>query len=163
MWYLLQFKPNAYRLAERNLHRQGFETFLPLQEVTKRKATHFANDLRPLFPGYMFVAVKSEEAPWHKINSTIGVSKLISLDGRPKPISIDLMSGLMQRCDALGKLLPPKRLNKGDSVELLNGSLSNFIATVDELAAELRVWVLLEFMGQTTRINVKQAHLKFLA
>ncbi len=58
-WYLIQFKPNSHRLAERNLLRQGFETFLPMQEVTRRKASRFVNDLRPLFPGYMFVSVNS--------------------------------------------------------------------------------------------------------
>ena len=78
-WYLLQFKPNAHRLAERNLQRQGFLTFLPMRDVTKRKAISFVNQLYPLFPGYMFVSFDPNEALWHKINSTFGVSKLVSL------------------------------------------------------------------------------------
>ena len=40
-WFLLQFKPNAHKLAKRNLQLQGFETFLPLQEITVRKKTSF--------------------------------------------------------------------------------------------------------------------------
>ena len=38
-WHLIQFKPNSHRLAERNLKRQDFEVFLPMQEITRRKAS----------------------------------------------------------------------------------------------------------------------------
>lgn len=153
-WYLIQFKPNSHRLAERNLLRQGFETFLPMQEVTRRKASRFVNDLRPLFPGYMFVSVNSENAPWRTINSTIGVSRLVSFDGQPKPLPLQLISGLMLRCDSMGRLLSPKTLNEGDSVELLSGPFANFIATIDAIDPEQRIWVLMDFMGQRTRMRV---------
>ena len=60
-WYLIQLKPNSHRLAERNLNRQGFETFLPMQKITRRKASRFVSDLKPLFPGYMFVSVNAAQ------------------------------------------------------------------------------------------------------
>ena len=160
IWFLLQFKPNSHRLAERNLMRQGFKIFLPMQEVTKRKSTRFLNDLRPLFPGYMFVAFDPKSAPWRKINGTIGVSKLVSFDGQPKPVPIDLVSGLMQRCDTTGNLLPAKKLATGDQVELLTGPFSNFIATVETIDIEQRIWVLMECMGQRTRMHVKADQLQ---
>ena len=134
--------------------RQGFEIFLPMQEVTRRKSTRFVNDLRPLFPGYMFVAFDPKSAPWRKINGTIGVSKLVSFDGQPKPVPRDLVSELMQRCDAEGKLLPAKPLAAGDQVELLTGPFSNFIATVETIDINQRIWVLMECMGQHTRMHV---------
>ena len=153
-WYLIQLKPNSHRLAERNLHRQEFETFLPMQQITRRKASRFVSDLKPLFPGYMFVSVNSDLAPWRAINSTIGVSKLVSFEGTPKPLSPQLISGLMLRCDASGTLLPPKSLNEGDSVEMLTGPFANFIATVDAIDPEQRIWVLMDFMGQKTRMQI---------
>ena len=153
-WYLIQFKPNSHRMAERNLHRQGFETFLPMQKITRRKASRFVNNLKPLFPGYMFVSVNSELAPWRSINSTIGVSRLVSFEGKPKPLPLQLISGLMLRCDASGTLLPPKSLSAGDSVEMLTGPFTNFIATVDAIDPEQRIWVLMDFMGQKTRMQV---------
>jgi transcriptional antiterminator RfaH len=153
-WYLIQFKPNSHRLAQRNLHRQGFETFLPMQNITRRKNSRFVSDLQPLFAGYMFVSVNSELAPWHAINSTIGVSRLVSFGGKPKPLPVQLISGLMLRCDASGTLLPPKSLSAGDSVEILTGPFANFIATVDTIDPKQRIWVLLDFMGQKTRMQV---------
>ncbi len=159
-WYLIQFKPNSHRLAERNLHRQGFETFLPMQKITRRKASRFVSDLKPLFPGYMFVSANSELAPWRSINSTIGVSKLVSFEGKPKPLPLQLISGLMLRCDASGALLPPKSLNEGDSVEVLTGPFANFIATVDTIGPEQLIWVLMDFMGQKTRMQVSADQLQ---
>ena len=77
-WFLLQYKPNSHRLALRNLHRQGFETFLPMQDVTQRHSTKFVQQRRPLFPGYMFVSFALDTAPWRKINSTVGVARLVA-------------------------------------------------------------------------------------
>ena len=108
----------------------------------------------------MFVAFEPKSAPWRKINGTIGVSKLVSFDGQPKPVPIDLVSGLMQRCDTTGNLLPAKKLAAGDQVELLTGPFSNFIATVETIDIEQRIWVLMECMGQRTRMHVKADHLQ---
>ena len=154
LWYLIQFKLNAHRLAQRNLKRQGFEVFLPMQEITRRKASRFVTQLRPLFPGYMFVGVDSRSAPWRTINSTIGVSRLVSFDGTPKPLPLPLISSLMLRCDTSGTLLPPKTLNVGDTVDVLSGPFANFVATVEKVDAKQRVWLLMEFMGQGARVNV---------
>jgi transcriptional antiterminator RfaH len=60
-WYLVQLKPNGHRLAKMNLERQGFKTFLPLQNVTKRSAHKFVDRLVPLFPGYMFVELDTTQ------------------------------------------------------------------------------------------------------
>jgi len=153
-WFILQFKPNSHRLAERNLRRQGFESFLPLREITKHKSNRYVSDLRPLFPGYMFVAFNPTSGPWRQINNTIGVLKLVSFGGQPCPVPLDLISGLILRCDAGGKLLPPKRLNKGDAVQLLTGPFANYIAKVEIIDTDQRVWILMELMGRITRISV---------
>ena len=159
-WYLILIKPNSHRLAERNLHRQGFESFLPLHEVTKHKYNRYVSDLRPLFPGYMFVAFDPESGPWRQINCTIGVSKLVSFGGQPSPIPFDLISGLMARCSSGGKLLPPKQLKKGDSVQLLTGPFANYIANIETIDAEQRIWVLMELMGRITRMSVDPNELR---
>ena len=159
-WFLLQFKSNSHILAERNLHRQGFETFLPMHEITKHIYNRYVSDLRPLFPGYMFVAFNPASGPWKQINSTVGVSKLVSFGSQPSSVPLDLMSALMLRCDADSKLLPPKRLNKGDAVQLLAGPFSDYIAKVETIDAEQRVWVLMELMGQIARISVESNQLQ---
>ncbi len=151
-WFLVQFKPNAHRLAERNLIRQNYRIFLPLQEVTKRKATRFVNDLRPLFPGYLFVETEPSPIHWRAIKGTMGVSKLVSFDGVPRAVPADLISGLQARCDESGRLRTHDGVTIGDEVTLLSGPFANFIATVEQIDRDRRVWVLMDFMGQKSRI-----------
>ena len=102
----------------------------------------------------MFVTFDPEIGPWRQINCTIGVSKLVSFGHQPAPIPLDLISGLMARCSSGGKLLPPNQLNKGDAVQLLTGPFANYIAKVETIDADQRVWVLMELMGRVTRISV---------
>lgn len=153
-WYLIQFKPNSHRLAERNLHRQGFKTFLPMQQFTRRKASRFVSDLKPLFPGYMFVNLSGEVAPCRKINSTVGVSRLVSFEGKPKPLPLQLISGLMHRFCGSAILLPPGNLNEGSSVKMVSGPFAGFIGSVDTIDTEHRIWVLMDIMGRKSRMQV---------
>ena len=154
-WYLAQFRPNCHEMAERNLHRQSFHTFLPMQEETKRKSGRFVSTLRPLFTGYLFVGFDPSKGGWRAINSTYGITRLVSFGEFPQPVPLDLISRLMLRCDQGGKLLPPRILMTGDAVKISGGPFANFVATVEEIGPDQRVWVLLDLMGQTTRVAVQ--------
>ena len=153
-WHLIQLKPNAHRLAEKNLRRQGFETFLPMHQVTRRSGSKFVSELRPLFPGYMFVGAGQAAAPWRKINSTVGVSRLVSFGTSHRPLPSELIDALMARCDESGEVHPAPALEPGDSVEVLGGPFMDFVATVEAIDEGQRVWVLMDLMGQAARVQV---------
>jgi transcriptional antiterminator RfaH len=152
-WFILQFKANSHHQAIKNLKRQGFETFLPLHDSTSRKASRFINTTRPLFPGYMFITFDKTNAEWHKINNTYGVSRLITFNSNLKSIPSIIIINLMKRCDDSGKILPIKKLTKGDQVKILNGPFANFIASVEKYETDQRVWVLMDLMGRKTKIH----------
>jgi len=159
-WFLAQFKPNSHKIAERNLCRQNFQTFLPLHEETRRRAGRFTTTMRPLFAGYMFVAFDASKGGWRAINSTYGITRLVSFGSDPQPVPLELISRLMLRCDEGGKLLPPRILKPGDAVEISGGPFADFVATVENVDPDRRVWVLLELMGRTTRVVVHSAALR---
>ena len=152
-WFLVQFKPNSHNIAKGNLRRQGFVTFLPLQEITRRRRMRFVSELRPLFPGYMFIRLDPEASPWRKVNSTYGVTRIVRFRDTPSPVPVALVTSLLSRCDASGRVLRPPSLAIGDKVKLVDGPFSEFIGTIETIEAEKRVWLLLELMGQTTRIQ----------
>ena len=153
-WFFAQFKPNCHRIAERNLERQGFQSFLPMQEETRRVRGKFTTHMRPLFPGYLFVAFDKARGGWQAVNSTYGITRLVSTGKNPVEVPLNLVSQLMRRCDNAGKLLPPKLLSPGDQVMINKGPFFEFIATIESIASDRRVWVLLDFMGQQTRVAV---------
>jgi transcriptional antiterminator RfaH len=160
-WYVVQLKPNSHKIALRNLQRQGFETFLPMHEVTRRTAVKFETAIRPLFAGYMFVACDREQAPWRQINSTYGIARMLGREGEGlTPMPEALIAGLRARCDSVGKVLPLESFEPGQSVEMHSGPFANFIATVEQMASDARVWVLLDFMGKETRVQVERQQIQ---
>ena len=99
-WFIIQLKPNSHHQASKNLTRQGFETFLPLNDTTLRKASRFVTSNKPLFPGYMFISFDKSEPKWHKINNTYGVSRLITFNSILKSIPKIFVENLMKRYDS---------------------------------------------------------------
>jgi transcriptional antiterminator RfaH len=152
-WFILQFKPNSHQQAKKNLTRQGFEVFLPLHDTTSRKLSRFINTSKPLFPGYMFIRFDRAESEWHKINSTYGVSRLITFNSILKSIPTIFVNNLMKQYDLSGKLTPIQKLKKGDHVTVLKGPFANFIATVEKYEADQRIWILMDLMGRKTKIQ----------
>jgi len=158
-WFILQFKSNSHHLAAKNLNRQGFETFLPLHDTTSRRLSRFINTSKPLFPGYMFIRFDKAESEWHKINSTYGVSRLITFNSHLKSIPTKFVDSLMKRYDLSGKLLPIKKLKEGDQVTILKGPFANFIASVEKYEADQRIWILMDLMGRKTKIQTPSDNL----
>ena len=107
----------------------------------------------------MFTTFDREVTNWHKINNTYGVSRLVTFNSVLKPIPNTIIDNLKTRCDASGRILPMRKLSKGDQVKVLNGPFANFIATVESYETEQRVWVLMDLMGRKTKIQVKQGNL----
>lgn len=159
-WFLAQLKPNCASIADKNLKRQGFQTFLPMEEKTRLRNGKLVTAIRPLFPGYIFVAFDVARGFWRTVNSTYGITRLVSSGKEPAVVPLDLVSQLMLRCDAKGRLLPPKLLKPGDQVTLTTGPFANFVAEVEKNAPDRRVWVLMEIMGAQTRVAVRADQLR---
>jgi transcriptional antiterminator RfaH len=160
-WFVVQYKPNAEGIAKRNLLRQGLKIFAPFEERTARKSHGLIHTCKALFPGYLFVSFDQNIVRWRTVNSTIGVIRLVRFtEDRPAQISSALISDLMQRCDHSGKLLPPRQLRSGDTVQVTKGPFADFIGNVEQITADKRIWVLLDILGKNTRVATRFANLK---
>lgn len=161
-WFVLQFKPNSHHQAVRNLNQQGFETFLPLDGSALHQKPRLANVIKPLFPGYMFVAFDRKNTPWNIINSTYGVSRLITFNSIPKSIPKSFINDLKKRCDSTGIIRAKRQLKSGDQVKVSTGPFTNFIATVESIEADKRIAILMDLMGRRTKLTTKIDNLQLL-
>lgn len=159
-WFLAQIKPNCAQIADRNLKQQGFQTFLPMEEGTQNRKGRFVSSLKPMFPGYIFVSFDVAGGFWRKIQSTYGVTRLVSFGKEPAAVPLDIVSQLILRCDDNGRLLPQTLLKAGDKVRVTSGPFAEFLATIEKTAPEQRVWVLMEIMGGRTRVAVNTNQLR---
>lgn len=161
-WFLAQIKPNSHEIARRNLTRQGFALFLPLSEETRRTGSGFTTKRRPLFPGYLFVRLDISGGHWRAVNSTYGITRLVSLGNSPTPVPDDLVNRLMARCDSAGLLQPAPEMQIGDEVQFTKGPFAHLVATIEQIAPDKRIYVLLDLMGAKTRVCVNAGHLQQL-
>jgi len=159
-WFLAQLKPNCGHIADRNLKRQGFRTFVPFEEGTVRRGVRFVTASMLLFPGYIFVALDTATGQWRPINSTYGITRLVSFGEQPAPVPLAVISQLMLRCDVSGRLLPPRLLKPGDQVRITSGPFAEFVGEVEKIAPDRRVFVLMELMGGQTRVALKADQLR---
>lgn len=160
-WRLAQLRPNCLAIAERNLTRQGFRIFCPTEEITRRRGGRFVTVTAPLFPGYLFVCEDEGAAPLRAINSTYGVSRLVTFSEQfPAEVPKAIIAGLMSRCDESGMLKPVESLTPGEDVRIVSGPFADFVGTVENLGPQERVWVLLELLGGPTRVALKSSNVQ---
>ena len=158
-WYLVQCKPNATQIAVHNLENQSFGTFLPLQEITKRKGKIFQRQIRPLFPGYLFVKIDPDQGPWRQVNSTRGVARLVRLGAKPSMVPTKIIEALIAQCDEQSILrqtieTQSSQLHAGKQAQVTQGPLSGFIANISDTQPNDRINILIEFIGQTTKVAI---------
>ena len=163
-WYVAQLKPNGFNKAQLNLARQGYECFMPMRKVTIRHARKLYTALRPIFPGYIFIKFGLDNEDWRKINSTLGVNRLISFhEGRPAKIPEVLMEGLMARCDDQHMLKPISDWKTGDNARIIAGPFADFIGQVEELVSSDRIKLLFNFMEKYKSVEVSSDALERLS
>ena len=157
-WYLAQLKPNGLGLALRNLARQGFETFAPMERRTERTGSRFRTSDRPVFPGYLFVAFDIGRTGWQRVNATQGVARLVSFGNRPAPVPAGLVEGLATRFGA-GDADASTDLVEGTERSLVSGPFAGLVGRIDAIEPDRRVHLLIEVMGRQTRLKVDMADL----
>ena len=155
IWSIAQIKPNSYNSAIQNLERQGFKTFLPKMEITQRQENKFVVKNVHVFPGYMFVCLDQNIITWTKINSTYGVSKILTFSNKPAEISSDLILELKNRYEINSKSTKKEKLQNGDSIKFFKGPFTDLIAKVESGDEKNRIWILLEAMGGYQRLKLQ--------
>ncbi|SHF37207.1 transcriptional antiterminator RfaH [Ruegeria intermedia] len=159
-WLLAQTKPNTEARAQHNLENQGFRVFAPKIRETRRIGGRFKDKLSLLFPGYIFVQVNPNSSPWRKINSTYGVSRLVSFtQNRPAIVPPALITNLRIRFSEGIDAPSESTLEPGDTVQLIRGPFAGFAAKVETVEAKNRIWLLLDLMGRETRVSADKSSL----
>ena len=120
------------------------------------KKNKFINKDVFVFPGYMFVSVNPQNFNLNKINSTFGVSKLLSYNNKPAEISHDIIITLKNRYEEDDDLSPKETLKEGDKIRFKSGPFVDIIATIEKEDEKNRLWLLLNTIGQLTTLKIEQ-------
>ena len=158
-WHIAQLRPNGLLMALRNLERQSVAHFAPTELRTERRGAKFVTRDVPAFPGYVFVQPSAASGGVMAVNSTRGITKLITLGQGPAIVPAGLIAALRIRF-APPDITPAPQFDQGDWVKILDGPFAEFVAQVEATPAAERVYLLIDLMGRATRVAVDARSLK---
>lgn len=158
-WYVVHTQPLNEARAELNLRRQGFTTYLPRYQRTRRHARKTETVARPLFPRYLFVGLDLARDRWRAIQSTFGVSNLVFAGDAPLAMPDGIVDEIQAREteDGFVKLGLPAGVGPGSRVRLIEGVFADSKGVIERVADDRRVAILLELLGREVRVFVPAA------
>ena len=153
-WYVVQTQANGEAKAAENLRRQGYEIYWPRFLKRRRHARKLDVVAKPLFPRYMFVAIDIATQRWRSIQSTSGVSRLVSNGDEPAALPEGVLRELKVREDSKGyvRLDAAPAFSPGDRIRVLAGAFIDSAGLFCGMADHDRVTILLEMLGRKVRV-----------
>ena len=113
-----------------------------------RKGDAFKQQIRPLFPGYLFVNFDPENVEWRAINGTIGVKQLVSFGKKPSALDDSFINALKANEDTAGIIQTQQcDFELGQDVKIVYGPLAGSMGKLLRMDTGNRVTVLLEMLG----------------
>lgn len=154
-WYLIYTKPRQENSAKENLERQGFVTYLPMTQQTRRRNGRYIKNIEPYFPRYLFIRLNTDTDNWVPIRSTVGVSQMVRFGGVPAVVPDELINCLKENHDPNGlQKLIRKDIWPGDKVEIIDGPFAGYKGIYQQDKSADRVAVLLEIVGKNAALTL---------
>ena len=127
------------------------EVRIPMETVTEFTDNGEKTIDRKVFPGYVLVKMILTDESWHLVHNVRGATGFVGSDGEAIPLTeqeiYDL--GVERREIVVGYAV-------GDEVKVIDGPLSGFLGTVDELEPEKnRVRVVVSMFGRETPVDLE--------
>ncbi|GJL57122.1 MAG: transcription antitermination protein RfaH [Nitrospirales bacterium] len=156
-WYLIHTKARQESSAEMNLRRLGVETFLPCIRHSKSGRDKCkADELEPLFPGYLFVRVDMS-TEFRKVAYSHGVLNVVKFGSTPAYVENEIINSIKARGNNGLIILPPSALKMGETVVVSKGPFRGFEAIFDgEVNGLQRVSILLKTVAYQARMVVNR-------
>ena len=152
-WYVVYTQAGKELYSAKELKRQKYQVYFPQETKIVKHARKVKTILKPYFPRYIFVKININKESWNKINFTRGVVKLISSGGYPIPLPCHVIDELMRLEDKNG-IIKNNNMKQGDNIEIIKGVFKGKNAIFESLSDNLRVNVLLDFLGKKLKTPI---------
>ena len=158
-WYAVQTQPRGEDRAAGHLLRQGFDIYLPRYARKRRHARKVDTVAAPLFPGYLFIRLDLNSAPWRSIDGTRGVIRIVRRGDQPAPLPDGIVENLRQHEDESGLHTPASLmvLVPGTRLRIVGGAFDEYVGVFERMSADERVVLLLNLLGRTVQVRLPRS------
>ena len=156
-WFCVHCQPKHEHIAAAHLRKlEGVEVYCPrirFKRVTRQGPAWVTE---AMFPTYIFSRFEFETMN-RLVSYSQGVRNILRFGQRYAVIENDVIKNLQQHTDSAEVVVADYRLVPGDGVRIVQGIFKGLDGVVTQiLPAKERVKVLLEFLGRTMEVEIKQ-------
>lgn len=159
-WYVIYTKPRQEQLAVDNLLRQRYQVYFPKIKQLKRSRGRQQAQFEPLFPRYLFLQPESAAHSISPVRSTLGVSTLVRFGMELAAMRAETLHAIREfetrhnaaRDEDISPFQP------GVRIHIAAGPLAGMEGLISHVSHE-RIIVLMQLLGQDTRVNLSRHQL----
>ena len=158
-WYVVhtysgyenKVKANIEKIVEnRSMHDQILEVVVPVQDAIEEKNGQKKTVSRKVFPGYVLIHMFMNDDTWYVVRNTRGVTSFVGPGSKPVPLTQEEVLSM-----GIKPLLPSVEVEKGDTVKIIAGPLTDSVGMVSEINIHKRtVVVKVSIFGRETPTEI---------
>ena len=138
-------------IKNRELEEFFFDIVVPMEEQIEIKDGKRKTNLKKVFPGYVLVKMIVTEESWYIVRNTRGVTGFVGSGTDPIPLTNEEIRNMGFEMTVVNV-----DYDVNDTVRVVNGPLSSFIGTVQEINKEKnKVKVLVSMFGRETPVELE--------
>ena len=138
-------------IKNRELEDYFFDIVVPMEEQIEIKDGKRKANLKKVFPGYVLVKMIVTEETWYIVRNTRGVTGFVGSGTDPIPLTNEEIRNMGFETTIINV-----DYEVNDSVKVVNGPLSGFIGTVQEINKEKnKVKVMVSMFGRETPVELE--------
>ena len=144
-WYVLCCKPHKEQVVLHRLHQMGLETYFPCSKAQNGRTGKL--ELRPYFPGYLFVRVNLNEVSQSTFQWMPHTEGLVCFETRPAYVPDHLLQAVHRHVKASAVTNSVQRQGNSGSTPALESDKEDYDAFLNpRLTSDERVSGLLKML-----------------
>ena len=161
-WYAVYTRANCEKKLFDNLQEKNIECYLPQKKVLRIWSDRKKWVDEPLFRSYIFVKVSYKE--FFNVLSSAGAVSYVSFGGKAQTIpeyQIDIVKNFLSQVDH-EVTLTYDCIQKGDTVEVLSGTLKGVKGEVTNIHGQTRLIIRIDTLNYSLFANISKNEVKFI-
>jgi transcriptional antiterminator NusG len=150
------------RIQSMNMEDKIYEVVIPMEDVVEFKNGKKQTVQRKVFPGYLLVRCRMDDASWYCIRNTPGVTGFVgqSRQGqKPTPLTrrevLTFLSAKGDGAEQTTRTKPRLEYEVGESVRVKEGPFADFSGEIAEINADhMKLKVLVNIFGRETLVEM---------
>ena len=157
-WIAVYTKPRHEKTVENELHKKGFEVYLPILKERRKWSDRKKWVEFPMFRSYIFVKTELKNSLF--VLQTMGVVKVIKFGGEVAVVQESSIQAIKLMIEGGYSPEATDFFIKGDPVEVKEGPLKGLIGEVTRIDDHDKLLVRVDAIQHSVSIHIERGYLK---